>query len=241
MNYLKSEHLKFKRTIFNKLLFIIPLLTAVLAWLVGGFVGFQTMAIYWWYAFLLPGTIAIFCFLSHRKEEKAGNYASVYSMPWSLSKFEAAKSMILIEKLLVASTFLGLLICISNVIAPTTAVYSVFQSIVGSMGIVFASVWQIPLCLMLVRRTGLVPTIILNTLLGIFLPVVLGKTTIWWLIPYCYAAKLAETLMGIEINGTYMGNAGFSIGTIICVGLSMLLFATLSFLDIKDFSKRGGR
>ena len=31
MNYLKAEHLKFKRTISNKLLLIAPLLTAVFA------------------------------------------------------------------------------------------------------------------------------------------------------------------------------------------------------------------
>lgn len=55
MNYLKSEHLKFKRTISNKLIFIIPFLTAIFAWLIGGFYGFQYMTLYWWYAFLLPG------------------------------------------------------------------------------------------------------------------------------------------------------------------------------------------
>ena len=49
MNYLKSEHLKFKRTISNKLLFIIPLITAIFAWIVGGFIGFQYMTLYWWY------------------------------------------------------------------------------------------------------------------------------------------------------------------------------------------------
>ena len=43
MNYLKSEHLKFKRTISNKLIFIIPFLTAIFAWLIGGFYGFQYM------------------------------------------------------------------------------------------------------------------------------------------------------------------------------------------------------
>ena len=43
MNYLKAEHLKFKRTISNKLLLIAPLLTAVFAWIVGGFYGFQYM------------------------------------------------------------------------------------------------------------------------------------------------------------------------------------------------------
>lgn len=91
MNYLKSEHLKFKRTISNKLIFIIPFLTAIFAWLIGGFYGFQYMTLYWWYAFLLPGAIAILCSLSHRKEENAGKYYSVYSMPVNLSKFELAR------------------------------------------------------------------------------------------------------------------------------------------------------
>ena len=67
MNYLKAEHLKFKRTISNKLLFIAPFLTALFAWIIGGFYGFQYMTFYWWYAFLLPGTIAILCSLAHQK------------------------------------------------------------------------------------------------------------------------------------------------------------------------------
>ena len=95
MDYLKSEHLKFKRTISNKLLFIIPLITAIFAWIVGGFIGFQYMTLYWWYEFLLPGAIAILCSLSHRKEESAGKYYSVFSMPLNLSKFEMAKGIIL--------------------------------------------------------------------------------------------------------------------------------------------------
>ena len=41
MNYLKSEHLKFKRSIANKLIFIIPFLTAIFAWLIGGFYGWR--------------------------------------------------------------------------------------------------------------------------------------------------------------------------------------------------------
>ena len=239
MNYLKSEHLKFKRTISNKLLFIIPLVTTIFAWIVGGFMGFQYTALYWWYAFLLPGAIAILCALSHRKEENTGKYYSVFSMPVNLSKFEAAKSIILIEKLLAAAVFLAALISISNIISPATAVYSVAQSIVGSIGIIFASVWQIPLCLYLARKAGLFLPVVLNTILGIFLPVALGNTVIWWLVPYCYAAKLAEPLMGIELNGTFAGHYGFSITVVISITLSILLFIILSYADAKDFSKRG--
>ena len=136
MNYLKSEHLKFKRTISNKLIFIIPFITAIFAWLIGGFYGFQYMTLYWWYAFLLPGAIAILCSLSHRKEENAGKYYSIYSMPVNLSEFELAKGIILIEKLLIAGIFLAVLISVSSVISPGTAVYSVPQSIAGSIATV---------------------------------------------------------------------------------------------------------
>ena len=239
MNYLKSEHLKFKRTISNKLLFIIPLMTAIFAWIVGGFIGFQYTALYWWYAFLLPGAVAILCSLSHRKEENAGKYYSVFSMPLNLPKFEIAKGIILIEKLVVAAVFLAIIISVSNIISPATAVYSVLQSIAGSIGIILASVWQIPLCLYLARKTGLFLPIVLNTVLGIFMPIALGNTVVWWLVPYCYAAKFAEPLMGIELNGTFEGNCGFSITVLISIVLSILLFLILSYADAKDFSKRG--
>lgn len=238
MKYLKSEHLKFKRTVSNKLLFISSLITAIFAWVVGGFIGFQYIAFYWWYAFLLPGAIAILCSLSHRKEENAGKYYSVFSMPMNLSKFEAAKGIILIEKLLITAVFLAMLISISNIISPATVVYSVLQSIVGSIGIILASVWQIPLCLYLTRKMGLFLPIVLNTILGIFLPIALGNTVVWWLVPYCYAAKLAEPLMGIEMNGTFAGAYGFSVTILISIVLSILLFIILSYADAKDFSKR---
>lgn len=48
MDYLKSEHLKFKRTISNKLIFIVPLITAIFAWIMGGYMGYQYWTLYWW-------------------------------------------------------------------------------------------------------------------------------------------------------------------------------------------------
>ena len=199
----------------------------------------QYMTLYWWYAFLLPGAIAILCSLSHRKEENAGKYYSVFSMPVNLSRFEFAKGIILVEKLLVSAIFLALLISISNIIAPATAVYSLLHSITGSIGIILASVWQIPLCLYLARKTGMFVPIVLNTILGIVLSTAtaLGNTIAWWFVPYCWAAKLAEPLMGIEMNGTYAGNCGFSIAIMISISLSILLFLILSYADAKDFSK----
>ena len=238
MNYLKSEHLKFKRTAINRLVFLTPLLTAVFAWIVGGFTGFQYIAFYWWYAFLLPGTIAILCSLSHRKEENAGKYYSVFSMPASLLKFETAKVMILTEKLLLAALIFAMLVSVSHLIAPATVVYSVGESICGSIGIILSSLWQIPLCLFLARRAGAFLPVVLNSILGIFLPIVSGNTAVWYFVPYCYAAKLAEPLMGIQLNGTFTGSSSFSVTALISIALSFLLFAVFTYADAKDFSKR---
>ena len=125
---------------------------------------------------------------------------------------------------------------ITGILRPT---YSLLHSITGSIGIILASVWQIPLCLYLARKTGMFVPIVLNTILGIVLSTAtaLGNTIAWWFVPYCWAAKLAEPLMGIEINGTYTGNCGFSIAIMISISLSILLFLILSYADAKDFSK----
>ena len=241
MNYLKAEHLKFKRTISNKLLLIAPLLTAVFAWIVGGFYGFQYMTFYWWYAFLLPGTIAILCSLAHQKEERAGKYYSVLSAPINLKQFEYAKALILIEKLIVAALFLAVFAAVSNLISPALAVYSVGRNFAGSIALIFASIWQIPVCLLLARKTGFLIPIVANTLLGILMPILFGNTAIAWVCPYCWAAKTAELLMGIESNGTFAGVADFSWQVLLPLVFSVILYVLLTLWDATNFSKKEGK
>lgn len=241
MNYLKAEHLKFKRTISNKLLLIAPLLTALFAWIVGGFHGFQYMTFYWWYAFLLPGTIAILCSLAHQKEERAGKYYSVLSAPINLKQFEYAKTSILIEKLLMAAVFLAAFATVSNLISPALAVYSMGRNFAGSVALMIASIWQIPLCLFLARRTGLLLPIAANTLLGILIPSLLGNTVLAWVCPYCWAAKTAELLMGIESNGTFAGVAAFSWSVLLPLVFSVILYILLTLWDAANFSKKEGK
>lgn len=241
MNYLKAEHLKFKRTISNKLLLIAPLLTAVFAWIVGGFYGFQYMTFYWWYAFLLPGTIAILSSLAHQKEERAGKYYSVLSAPINLKQFEYAKALILIEKLIVAALFLAVFAAVSNLISPALAVYSVGRNFAGSIALIFASIWQIPVCLLLARKTGFLIPIVASTLLGILMPILLGNTAIAWVCPYCWAAKTAELLMGIESNGTFAGVADFSWQVLLPLVFSVILYVLLTLWDATNFSKKEGK
>ena len=238
MKYLKAESFKWKRTFANQLLWIAPLMTALFAWFVSGFYGFQYMTFYWWYAFLLPGTIAVLCYLSHQREERAGRYYSVFSLPVDLKRFEFAKASVIIGKLLVAAVFLAFLVSVGNVVSPGLAVYSVGRSLIGSIGIILASIWQIPLCLYLARKGGMLMPVMINTLFGIFLPIIFGKAAVVWMCPYCWAAKLAEPLMGIEINGTFSGKVSFSWSVFLALVLSLALYIVLACWDAKNFSCR---
>ena len=237
MNYLKAEHIKYKRTVSNKLLWIAPLMTTIFAWIVGGFYGFQYMSFYWWYSFILPGTIAILCVLSHLKEESAGKYCSVFSLPLDLTKFEIAKSLVMLEKMFVAACALTLFVSISNLISPAFAVYSIKRSMLGSIAIVLTSMWQIPLCTYLTRKIGTVLPIIFNTLLGIFSPFIIGSAKAEWVWPYCWTGKVAEILLGIKNNGTYEHNDTISGLIVIPFVLSILFFVFLAVLDAKKFAK----
>lgn len=241
MNYFKAEHLKYKRTISNKLLLIIPLFTAFFAWIVSGFYGLQYMTFYWWYAFLLPGSIAILCAFAHQREENAGKYYSVICMPLSLAKFEVTKSIVLIEKLLISALFLSLSASVSNLISPALAVYSIGQCIMGSVGIILVSIWQIPMCLYLTRKTGIFLPILLNCVFSIFLPFLVGTTGFWWLIPYCWPAKFAEPVLKIAINGTYAQTSGNYYTAILTLGLSLILFLLFTLLDVKAFLRWEGK
>ncbi len=240
MNFLKAEHLKFKRTISNKLLLIAPFLTTLFAWIVSGFYGFQYMTFYWWYAFLLPGMIDILCSLAHQIEERSGKYYSVLSAPIDLKQFEYAKALILIEKLLVAAVYLAVFAAISNLISPALAVYSIGRNFIGSVALIIASIWQIPICLLLTRKTGLLFPIALNTLLSVLTPGLLGNTDLAWVCPYCWAAKTAELLMGIESNGTFAGIVDFSWSVFLPLVFSIILYVLLTLWDAANFSKKMG-
>ena len=79
MRYIRSENLKYKRSFSRKLIFVVPIITAFVAVIFGGIRNFQAQTIYWWYTFLLPGTVAIYCSLSEKKE-KSVRYHTFYTL-----------------------------------------------------------------------------------------------------------------------------------------------------------------
>ena len=237
MNYLYAEHLKWKHTISNQLIWIAPLFTAAFAWLMGGFYGNQYMSFYWWYTFLLPGTIAILCALSVKKERKNGNYNSLFSMAVDLKWVAFAKSGVVIEKMLLAAVMLAIFASVNHLMAPSLVVYSVWEGLIGSVGIILASLWQVPLCFWLARKAGMLLPVVMNVLFSIILPVTVGNTAFGMVFPYYWPARVAKGLLGIEINGTFTGMMTEPMEVVVVMMAAFVLFVVLAFFDALDFAK----
>lgn len=76
VNIIKAEHQKAKRTMRKKFIWGFPLLTFAMAFIFTlGMINAYAESVWnWWYTFLLPGMIALFCYLSVAQEKKIKYY-----------------------------------------------------------------------------------------------------------------------------------------------------------------------
>lgn len=106
VNIIKAEHQKAKRTMRKKFIWGFPLLTFVMAFIftLGMTNAYAESVWNWWYTLLLPGMIALFCYLSVAQEKKI-KYYHLMTIPTDIKK-------LLLGKII----YIGYMILFSNVI-----------------------------------------------------------------------------------------------------------------------------
>ncbi len=181
------------------------------------------------------------------REENAGKYYSVFSMPVNLSRFDLLRHIILVEKnCLVSAIFLACFSSISNIICSGKAVYSSLHSVVGSIGIILCVCLGKSLCgLYLARkkRGMLCADCVKYNYLDVYTYLLLhGRKSnrIGGLYRIVWAANWHSRLWEFEINGTFIlrGIVDFYIHFIISIALSILLFLISYCRRQKDFFQR---
>ncbi len=239
MKYVRAEYLKYRRTMLNKVLFIAPFLTAMFAFLMAGVLNFQSITIYWWYAFILQGMIAVLCFLSKRAEEISGNQLLIYSLPVNLQKVKIARSLVLVSKLLVAQMVCLLLLqMFPMLLFPNYSIYGFGQLLLANVALVITNMWQIPFCFLLMRFLGKMSAVFINVILGLLTMLVVGNTRYWIVCPYCFGAKTMESMLRIKINGVLSDMPiNYSALHVIALFLSAGLFVLLIKLDAYFYEK----
>ena len=238
-NYLKAENLKCKGTFAQKLIVIAPVLMILLALLSGKY--FVENGYNWWYVLIFPGFITLLSALVDQYEEKKLNYRAVFALPVNLKRTWISKVSLIGVYMAIASLIHLAGILLGMTFYNTSSGISAVQVVGATSILIITSLWQIPLCLFLAKKFGLMPTVFLNLCGGITLEVLAVDKAWWWACPYSWSARLMCPVLGVLPQGVMAkpGDPMLNAGVIpVGIVLSIALFALLLFLTSQWFPKQ---
>lgn len=236
MNYLRAELLKYKHSFEQKIVYIVPICTIFFMLLMGQY--FQSQTIYWWYLFILPEIIVVYCSLSE-KREKSIRYQIFNTLYINLEKVWYARVLIIIGYLLVISIILAIFAMSPKIWAPNYCAITEGKILLGCICAVIMSAWQVPILLFMSKRFGMFFIVIINCILPI-VSVFLANTKIWFLMPYCLVSRAVKNIIGIDVNGIMISDYKTNIcefcGEIL---LSVFIFIVATYVTAKKFKMVG--
>lgn len=199
-NIIKAEHLKLKRTFGKYLPIIAPIATLLLVLvLTGGLAdAFPAGAWNWWYGTLLPGTLAVICYLSVAKDRKS-HYYNLKSLSLSSKKLIFGKIIYIAFGLFIANAIIFLGATIGGILLGTTI--SVGGATAATILLTISYLWEIPVYLFLSTRFGMFADIFLCMVLSIGGVATVADKSTWWLCPSSIPIRLMCPMLGILPNG----------------------------------------
>ncbi|MBC3796401.1 lantibiotic immunity ABC transporter MutE/EpiE family permease subunit [Acetobacterium tundrae] len=204
--YLTAENLKFKCSLFRKLMILIPaalILIAMVFIFVGiGLGGFSSAIVCNWCMPIASLSIMFLCHLVNNKDQKH-KYRTLYSLPIDLKKTFIAKTILIALNLLIISLLLSLITVISEcIVSGVSAAIGHSGYYLLGYGLLWLSLlWQIPFCLFLDQKVGFVGSVIINLFASAFGGLFFSLTPLFWFFPYSWPARFMVTLFGVLPNG----------------------------------------
>lgn len=242
LHYIKADNMKYRRTFVHYLILIAPAVALLLAVVLNS--GYFVMNSYnWWYVMVFPATAALVSALMNRYEERKMHYRAVLCLPVSLQKVWISKTIVAAFYMACAQIVHLLGIIGGRVIFNTEKmqVLNITNFAVASVVIWVCSLWQIPFCLFLARKSGMMAALLINAGCGAVLGVLIAVEKIWWLCPYSWADRLIIAILHILPNGmAAQPNDPLIDSGVILPGilLSVAFFAGLLFLTAEWFARQ---
>ncbi|WP_433770135.1 lantibiotic immunity ABC transporter MutE/EpiE family permease subunit [Bacillus wiedmannii] len=244
--YLASEKIKIRHTFLNKLIWLVPFATMLIAFLLSADY-FQLSSYNWWYIMMLPGMLSLSCVLLAEKDKKMNN-RSILSLPVSLKRVWISKVLLILGILSCSCIIFFCGIQLSSLLLnkENFRIIPAANALLGSILLIVTFMWQIPICLFLGNKIGLFPTVLLNIGANGVLGVVLATESIWMISPYTYPSRLMIPILKILPNGLYAepGSVTFtpellSYHVILPgVAISVVLFLLFTYVTAKWFEKQ---
>ncbi|MDU7708064.1 MAG: lantibiotic immunity ABC transporter MutE/EpiE family permease subunit [Clostridium sp.] len=204
--YLKAESLKFKRSLFRKLVLVIPaalvLISMIFLFIGIGLGGFSSSMVCNWCMPVASLSIVVLCHLVNHKDQKH-NYRTLYSLPINLKKTFISKTIMTALNLLAISLILALITIITECILSgvSAAIGRAGYYILGYSLLWITLLWQIPFFLFLDQKAGFAGSVILNLFASALGGLFFSLTPLFWCFPYSWPARFMVTLFGVLPNG----------------------------------------
>ncbi|KOR89264.1 lantibiotic immunity ABC transporter MutE/EpiE family permease subunit [Paenibacillus solani] len=237
--YLKAENLKYKRSLFRKLIILIPtaliMISMVFIFIGIGLGGFSSAMVSNWSMPIASLSIVILCHLVNNKDQKH-KYRTIYSLPIDLKKTFISKTILIALNHLIISLFLSLITIISEGVSSgvSVAIGHTGYFILGYCLLWLSLLWQIPFCLFLDQKIGFIGSVIINLFASALGGLFFSLTPLFWFFPYSWPAKFMVTCFGVLPNGLlveadsrYILNLGESSLLVLISVLAMLILSAL--------------
>ncbi|WP_122643495.1 lantibiotic immunity ABC transporter MutE/EpiE family permease subunit [Luxibacter massiliensis] len=204
--YLKAECLKFRRSLFWRLIAWIPssliLISGVFVYVGVGLSGFSGVMVCNWGMPVASLSVVFLCHLLNGKD-KRHQYRTLYSLPVDLRKIFLSKVVLAGENLLIISLVLSFIMAISEYMSlgARSALPNMVFPILGFFFLWLSVLWQIPFCLFLDQKIGFVGSVVINLFASAFGGLFFYLTPVFWVFPYSWPGRFMVTLFGILTNG----------------------------------------
>lgn len=199
LNILRAEHLKMCYTFGNILPVAAPVFSLCFVFLVAFGTGNILPAFTWniWYTTLLPGMIAIICYLGINKDRKI-YYCNILLIPIPVSKLLAGKACYYLAGLFISNIILCAGTFLFAMFAGTTI--SISGSLFAVVLLCITYLWEIPLYILLglhFRMAGC----LLSCAFLLLADIIFASTRLWWISPSSIPSRLMCPVLGIMPNG----------------------------------------
>ena len=238
----RAEYLKTRKSMGRVLIWGFPIITFALAFVLTlGMTNAYAESVWnWWYTLLLPGMLAIICYLSITREKKTRYY--------HLMTLSIRKRKLMMGKII----YMGCVILVSDMIIFVGATFGGFLlttcvpfggALAAVLVLTITQLWEIPLLLFLSERFGMIVELLVCLVLTVG-GVIIAPTGKWYFFVSSIPMRILCPLLHILPNGIRAeeGNPLLDMGVVfpgIC--LSIIWFIVATFLFLNWFDKREGK
>ena len=180
-----SELLKLRHLGTTKFLIIIPFLTVLIAFLMGGLQIFVPFSVYWWEAIFLYLVNSLLFIVDRRLEGQAGHFQNVTngSFAWKISLM---KMVLIGMRTLISSLFLLVFLSLVAFIYAGFIPINIPKTAISLILIWMTTLWNIPFLYLMSKYMSHFILLALNTLVCLLIAPFIAQSPLWFVLPYTY-------------------------------------------------------